>query len=117
MTSPPAGRFMDDLARLGLEPRLEAGLVVFTVEPVEGPRAGTEVDTGVAVDELARWPQVPPHWVHLPADITFRRTNSRPSSLAGWLTHSRQISGWGRDADPTQAWLGHVRGIVGQATS
>lgn len=108
---------MEGLTRLGLEPRLEAGLVVFTVEPVEGPRAGAETVTGVAVDELGRWPQVPPHWVHLPADVTFSRTNSRPSLRAGWLMHSRQVSGWGRDADPAQAWVGHVRGIVGQATS
>lgn len=106
--------FIEQVTRLGLRPRAETGLVLYVVEPVEGARIGTEVETGVAVDELGHWPQVPPHWIHLPAEVTLARTNSRPSSRPGWLMHSRQIADWGRD-DPAIAWISHVRCVLGEA--
>ena len=37
---------------LGLDPTVEAELVIYRVEPVDGAHAGTRVATGVAVDEL-----------------------------------------------------------------
>ena len=67
--------FVEHMARLGLRPRVEAGLVIYDLEPVDGARAGMVVDTAVALDELARWPQVPPHWIHLPGDVTLAREN------------------------------------------
>jgi hypothetical protein len=106
--------FVEHMGRLSLHPRVEAGLVVYSVEPVEGARAGTVVDTAVAIDELAMWPQVPPHWIHLSGELTLARTNSRPSLRAGWIMHSRQITDWGRD-DPAIAWASHVRGVLGEA--
>ena len=108
--------FVEHMTRLGLHPRVEAGLVIYAVEPVDGARAGTVVDTAVGVDELGRWPQVPPHWIHLPGDVILARTNSRPSTRPGWTMHSRQIAGWGVD-DPGVAWAGHVRGVLGEARS
>lgn len=112
----PVARFVDDIGRLGLNPRIEAGLVLFTVEPVDGARAGGRVETGVDATELARWPQVPPHWVHFPTDVKLARTNSRPSSRKGWTKHSRQIVGWGFEQAGV-AWAGHVRGILSEAVS
>lgn len=112
----PVARFVDDMGRLGLGPRAEAGLVLFTVEPVDGARAGTRVETAVDVAELARWPQVPPHWVHFPTDVRLARTNSQPSSRTGWSKHSRNIVGWGLEP-PGVAWAGHVRGILSEAVS
>lgn len=106
--------FAVQMARLGLHPRMEAGLVIYGIEPVEGARAGILVDTAVAIDELARWPQVPPHWIHLPGDVVLARTNSRPSPRPGWMMHSRQIADWGRD-DPGVAWASHVRGVLSEA--
>jgi len=106
--------FIEQMARLGLHPRMEAGLVIYGLEPVEGALAGTVTDTAVAIDELARWPQVPPHWIHLSGDVTLSRTNSRPSPRPGWIMHSRQIADWGRD-DPGVAWASHVRGVLGEA--
>lgn len=108
--------FVDQMSRLGLRPRVEAGLVLYVVEPVEGARAGRVVETAVASDELTRWPQVPPHWIHLPGDLTLARTNSRPSPRPGWAMHSRQIADWGRD-DPGVAWASHVRGVLSEAQS
>lgn len=113
----PVDQFVEDLRRLGLEPRREDGLVSYTVEPVDGARAGTSVATAVAVGELARWPLVPPHWIHLPADVALSRTNSRPSTKPGWKMHSRNFNDWGRDTDPGVAWASHVRGVLSEATA
>jgi hypothetical protein len=109
--------FIENITRLCLHPRVEAGLVLYQVEPVDGARAGTLVDTAVAIDELSRWPQVPPHWIHLPSSVVLARTNSQPSPRADWTMHSRQITGWGRDADPARGWVGHVRAVLSEATS
>ena len=108
--------FMDDMAQLGLNPRVEAGLVICRIIPVEGAHAGVAVETGVSTDELTPWPQVPPHWVHLPEDITFSRTNSQASPKQRWLMHSRQLNGWGNEP-PGRCWAGHVRSVLGEATA
>ena len=108
--------FMDDMTQLDLNPRLEAGLVIYRIIPVEGTHAGIEVETGVSTDELSRWPQAPPHWIHLPADIIFSRTNSQASPKPGWMMHSRQLNGWG-DAPPGRCWASHVRSVFSEATA
>lgn len=108
--------FIAGLKRLGIEPRQEAELVVFDVSASDGAYAGDKVETGVSSRELGHWPQVPPHWVHLPSSIHLPHTNSRESSLAGWLRHSRNIKGWGDASEPAQAWVAHVRGVLGEAT-
>ena len=107
--------FVDAMAGLGLNPRIEAELVIYEIEPVEGVHAGTKVETGVTVGELASWPQAPPHWVHLSSSVVFSNTNSQPSSRDGWKMHSRQISGWG-DAPPGVTWASHIRAVLGEAT-
>ena len=56
-----------------------------------------------------------PRTMHLPADVRLPDTNSRPSSIGGWLQHSRRIAAWGRDVDPASGWLAHVRSVVGDA--
>ena len=113
---PGVRRFTDDMTRLGMVPRLEAGLVVYRVEPVDGAHAGILVATGVSVDELSSWPMAPPHWIHFPSSIRFSRTNSQPSPRPGWAMHSRQITGWG-DASPGIGWVSHIRAVLSEATS
>ena len=108
--------FIDALTQHGLDPTVEAGLVLYRITPVEGAHAGIEVETGVSADELSPWPQAPPHWVHLPASIGFPETNSGASTKHGWLKHSRDIIGWG-DAPPGVWWTSHVRAVLGEATS
>ena len=105
--------FMQDLTKLGFETKFEAELVIYQVVSVDGAHAGIPLETGVSVDELEPWPQVPPHWLHFPADIRFSRTNSQPSSKHGWLMHSRQITGWG-DAPAGIAWVSHVRAVLSE---
>ena len=108
--------FIDALTQHGLDPTVEAGLVQYRIIPVEGAHAGTEVETGVSVDELGPWPKAPPHWVHLPDSIGFSSTNSRASTKPGWLKHSRDVIGWG-DAPPGVGWTSHVRAVLGEAVS
>ena len=100
---PGVQRFIEDMAGLGLNPSVEAGLVTYQITPIDGAHAGTAVRTGVSAEELAPWPQAPPHWVHFPVGIIFRRTNSQASPKPGWLMHSRQISGVG--GRPARNWL------------
>ncbi len=107
--------FIAGLRRCGLEPIVEAGVVTFTVEPLTGAHVGMPVSTGVSTDELPGWPAIPPHWVHLPGNVSFTRSNTQASSVPGWLKHSRQIGGWGNAAEPAQAWISHVRAVLGEA--
>ena len=110
-----ADRFAAGLRECGVDPVTRHGILLFQAVPVTGAFAGATVDGGVAIEELAGWPAVPPHWLHLPSAVRFPRTNSQPSPLPGWLRHSRPPAGWGNDAAPTRAYLAHVRGILGEA--
>ncbi len=108
--------FTDAMAQLCLAPTVEFGLVICCFTPVEGARAGDSIEVGVSVDELAPWPQAPPHWIHLSSDIRFERTNSQPSSKPGWLMHSRNVAGWG-DAEPAVGWTSHLQAVLSEAIS
>jgi hypothetical protein len=88
VSAEPVAAFVDGLRRQGTEPEVRDGLVVYRVEPVEGRHAGEPVETAVEVAELAGWPMVPPHWIHLPAGVTLPATNSQgvaPCRLAAPL--------------------------------
>lgn len=111
-----AQRFLNHMTEFGLFPMVEAAIVLYRVMPVDGAHAGCQIETGVGLDELTMWPQVPPHWIHFPASIRFWRTNSQPSPKSGWLMHSRQIRGWG-DAHPTICWVSHLRAVLSEATA
>lgn len=109
-------KFIDDMNKLGFDPTVEAELVIFEIIPVDGTHAGCSVQTGVSATELEPWPQTPPHWIHLPDNIAFPRTNCEASPKSGWLRHSRNLAGWG-DAPPAVSWVSHVRAVMSQATS
>lgn len=108
--------FLSALTEYGADPLVQSALVTYTVIPVTGALAGQAVRTGVNVDEVTPWPAAPPHWVHLPAEITFPATNVGGSPMPGWKAHSRDIPAWGRAPAPIAAWLAHVRGVLGGAT-
>ena len=109
-------KFIDDMTTAGFDPRVEADVVVFEIIPVDGAHAGRSVETGVSTEELDPWPQTPPHWIHLPGNVGFPKTNSQPSPKSGWLMHSRNLHGWG-DAPPAVSWASHVRSVLSEATS
>lgn len=113
--SPGVDAFVLGLEELGADPTIDGQYVKYAVEIVEGRFAGTPAQTAVAVDELQRWPLVPPHWIYVPSDVRFAKTNTQPCGLPGWTGHSRNIVGWGSDPDPTAGWLAHVRGVLGEA--
>ncbi len=114
--NPGVQRFIDDMTQIGFDPRVEADLVILQIIPVEGAHAGLPVGTGVTLGELKPWPQVPPHWIHLPKEVVFPKTNSQDSSRAGWLMHSRDLKGWG-DAPAAVCWASHVQSVLCEATS
>ena len=107
--------FIAGLRVCGVDAAVDSGIVVFTV--VAAGRSGPlTTPTGVAAAELAAWPAVPPHWIHLPAAVQFTSTNINPAeTLPGWVRHSRQINGWGDAEEPAQAWLAHLRRILQDA--
>ena len=106
--------FIKDMSDLGFEPRSDSGLIVYSVEAADGPLVGNRVATGVGIEELNSWPVAPPHWMHFPVEVGFSQTNTQPSAKAGWLGHSRQISGW-NDAPAGVAWASHVRAVLSEA--
>lgn len=108
--------FIAGMERCGAAPRLEACVVTFDVVPVGGSRAGMLLRSGAGVDEVGPWPTLPPHWVHLPAEVVLAPTNAAVSELEGWTKHSRDIPAWGNAAEPAQAWLAHVRSVLEAAT-
>lgn len=114
----PAGAraFVEGLARCGVEARVEDGAVLFGVVAFFGGRAGSKVETAVSLGELGNWPLAPPHWVHFPSDVVITPSNTQPSQIPGWTMHSRNLTGWGNAAEPSQAWIAHVRKVLGDAT-
>lgn len=108
--------FVAELAAYGAAPTVSDQHVLYTVDVIEGRLAGQRVETAVGVDELARWPLVPPHWIYLHVDVTFPVTNTQACTLPDWVGHSRQIVGWGTDPDPVIGWMAHVRSVIGEAT-
>lgn len=105
--------FVDAMAKLGLNPRVEAELVICSVIPASGAHAGDCVAVGVAEGELRSWPQVPPHWIHLPGSVVFSNTNCKASPKATWLQHSRNCAGWG-DAPAAVCWHAHVQAVLSE---
>ena len=97
---------------LGANPTIEDNVLSFSVKATSGSLAGMEVRSGIALEETAGWPLIPPHWVHFPDFVVFQTTNAQASSKAGWLKHSRNIVGWGDANDPVQSWLSHVRAVL-----
>lgn len=108
---------MSSLKELGAAPVLRHGLLIYTVTPIYGARAGQLVESGVAEAEARLWPATPPHWVHLPGDVRIPGSNTQASSRPGWLGHSRDIKGWAQEVNHAIAWLSHVRSVLSGATS
>lgn len=117
-SSPTDGvaRFLADLDEEGHRPARCGNAITYVVVPVAGRFAGTEVATGVSVSEVQSWPMVPPHWIHLPDEITFTHTHTDTTDCApGWRRHSRDSGPWLLTRKPIHLWLAHVRGVLGQA--
>jgi hypothetical protein len=108
---------MRSLEALGAEPVLRHGLLTYTVKPNRGAWAGQQVETGVAEAEAQLWPATPPHWVHIPEEVTIPGSNTQPSTHPGWLGHSRDIQNWAQEVNHGLAWLSHVRSVLAGAVS
>jgi hypothetical protein len=102
-----AQAFMEGLRQCGLQWTISGDVLTFPLAA-----SGGAIETGVALCELDAWPMAPPHWVHLPADVPVGQTNAKPSSIRGWLMHSRNAARWGNAKHAVQAWLAHVHAVV-----
>jgi hypothetical protein len=113
----PARRFADEMQEAAQTPvRAEPGRLVFAVLAIGGALAGEMVETGVSLAELQSWPQVPPHWVHLPDAVVLETTTSDTADCPpGWKRHSREFSFTDTSVPPVMAWLRHVRGLLSLA--
>lgn len=117
-TGTPARRFVDDMSAVGALVRAEPGRLVYEVLAVGGAFKGQMVTTGVSLSEVQAWPQVPPHWVHLPDVVVFETTNSDCTDCPpGWKRHSREFAFSDMSAAPAIVWLRHVRGLLSLAIS
>lgn len=105
--------FVEAMDEFGLRPEVEAELIICHYRPAAGARANCTLEVGVATDELVGWPQAPPHWIHLPAEVEFAKTNSKASPKSGWLQHSRDCPGWG-DAPPARCWIAHLQTVLSE---
>ena len=118
MTAASAGidGYIDSMRALGSNAERTGDVVRVPVEAVGGARHAQTIQVGVGCEELVSWPATPPHWIHLPADITFHRTNiNTDATLAGYARHSRQVANWGDAAEPARAWLAQLRSVLAEA--
>ena len=111
MMSSGTRAFVNRMAELGFNPVPEGNLVIYRVIPVGGAHDGCQVETGVSVDELVSWPDLPPHFIHLPASIRFSHPPYDTSPKSGWRRHSRKISEWG-NTDPGVHWASNIRAVL-----
>lgn len=109
--------FIASLAVHGITAVVDGPAVLYDLAAVSGKLAGQTVRTGVSVSELEPWPVGAPHWIHFPENITLTPTNVDVNGcLPGWKRHSRNMEHWEAAPDPGGAWLGHVRGVIADAT-
>ncbi|MCJ1709533.1 hypothetical protein [Microbacterium sp. VKM Ac-2923] len=104
-------QFMTDMADIGHPATIDGDRILYDVDAIGGPRVGQFITTGVSVSEVQGWPLTPPHWIHLPENITFPGTNVDVTDCPpGWRRHSRDFSFTDMSVPPALAWLRHVRG-------
>lgn len=114
--SKAAQRFIDDMGEIGAPARLDGARILYDVIAVGGGLAGQVVTTGVSVSEVQSWPEVPPHWIHLPDSVAFPQTNEDLVDCPpGWKRHSREYTYSDMSVPPALAWLRHVRGFISVA--
>lgn len=114
----PVRRFIADMAAAGAPVTVDGPRLMYEVTAVAGPYAASPVPTGVSASEVGNWPLVPPHWMHLQAEVMFPpgETNmDAGDARPGWLRHSRDLGAWDMTVPPALAWLRHVRGVVSAA--
>jgi hypothetical protein len=106
--------FIADLGDFGVRATREGHSVMYNLEILNGPRAGTPIRTGVSVNELGAWPVIPAHWLHFEAGTQFSEQGSTDTNdaLPGYIRHSWDTSFWLPTEHPGQLWIAHVRSVI-----
>jgi hypothetical protein len=112
---PGLEEFQAGLESLGVKTERRADLVVAHVDPPVGPGAGQLVEVGT--DPPPDYPNVPPHWVHLPERFELPGGSRNASELgAGWSKWSRPHPSWRGGPSAPNQWLAHIRKLLADAT-
>ena len=102
-------QFIAGVQKLGLKFRQVGNHVVVTLD-VSPPGLSNPPDVGA--DPPADFPNIPPHWVHLPSDLALPEGKPRPSELGeSWRKWSRQHPKW-RASLGVPGWVAHVRSLL-----
>lgn len=116
MSATGVAGFVADLAGRGVPAEIQGDFVLYAVRAPGGAHGGKTVKTAVAVKELDAWPAMPPHWVQFPREIVLESPHPDQSDTApGYIRHSRAFGAWEQVQDAGQAWLAHVRFVLGTA--
>ena len=106
-------RFLEHLRQHGLKVRRRGELAVVELNIVEGPLRGDEVEVGT--DPPADYPNVPPHWLHLPAALSLKHGTGQASELGtGYLKWSRPHPRWIGDDRSGRRWVAHTRSLLAE---
>ena len=98
--------FIQDMTELGFEPTLEDELVIYKVVAIGGAYPGTSLATGVGIDELQPWPQVPAALASLPCRLEVLDHQQQAISKV-WMVNAQpsdngvgRCPGWCRVGEP-----------------
>ena len=106
--------FVAGLKEVGCRPEQRGSLVVVKLDIVVAERADLSV---VATDPPDDFPNIPPHWLHLPKELALPGETGSSSELGDdWRKWSRKHPRWKGGDNAVQAWLAQVRSLLLTAT-
>ncbi len=101
---------MAGLRACGLTVEQRGALVVATLDC--GP-SGTVRSQAVGADPPDDFPNVPPHWLHLPKGIRLPGDAGQASELGDdWWRWSRPHPKWKGGESGARSWIAHVRSLL-----
>lgn len=103
--------FTNGLEAMGLPWEVRCNLVLVTMD-IAPERWACELLIGT--DPPDNFPRTPPHWLHMPKQISLPNEKGRDSPLgAGYRRWSRVCPNWGSSTqDPVKRWAAQVRSLI-----
>src|SRR5688500_3086864 len=108
--------FIAAVEDLGLKVEERGALAIVTLDMGPGGSPGPHL---LATDPPNAFPNVPPHWLHLPNGITLPGDSRRPSASgraselgADWWKWSRAHPKWRGGTNAAREWVAHVRSLL-----
>lgn len=106
--------FEQAMKTMGLRVDVRDPIVLVELDVPLGPHSGELVWVGA--DPPQDFPTIPPHWVHLPANVNLEGGGKQASELGeGWAKWSRPHKLWVDGDSPGGQWVAHARALLGSA--